>query len=308
MIESLVNKGVVELVGSGQEPSNRIAVIGCARGGTSMVAGALHHLGIFMGDRSSAPVFEDVALSELFESQGDSSQAIASLVASYDQKAEYWGWKRPSSINYLDRVDEALDRPLYVFVFKDIFSIANRNNISMSSEVISGMRRALNEYRKAVDFIEKAVPKALLVSYDKAVLYPGEFVDALVHFAELPVSDEQRHRAAEFIKPNPSDYLDMSREGKSEGFIDHCSKDLVRGWARYLYNKKVAPVEVYVNGALHGRISADVYRKDLKEAFSQDCAFQFEFSQPLSAGDEVSVKVEGEIYDLRKSPFIISEQ
>lgn len=270
-----------------------------------MIAGALHHLGVFMGDRAAPPVFEDVALSELFEAGGDKSQEIARLVSAYDQKTPLWGWKRPSSINYLERVDAALGKPLYIFVFKDVFSIANRNNISMSSEVVSGMKRALSEYSKALAFIEQFGPKALLVSYDKAVLYPEEFVTELERFAGLSVSEEQHAKTVEFIKPNPADYLDMSREGKSEGFIDFCSYELVRGWARYLYNRKAAPVEIYVNGNLSGRVLANGYRDDLQAAFSQDCAFQFEFSERLSADDEVKVKVEGEIYELRKSPIIL---
>lgn len=305
MFDSLINKGVVSLEGRGGSSDNRLVVVGCARGGTSMVAGALHHLGVFMGRRAVAPVFEDVALAELFEAQEEGT-AIDQLVADYDRRAAVWGWKRPSTVNYLPRVDEHFVRPLYVFVFKDLLSIANRNTLSMSSEVLPGMRRALEEYRNALDFIDRYQPRSLLVSYDKVMSYPGEFVDALIHFAGLTVDQQVRQKTVDFIRPNPSDYLDMSREGKSVGCVDFCDRKAVRGWARYLYNKRVAPVEVYVNDVLQGVALSENPRADLLKKFDQNCAFQFLFGQPISAGDKVRVKVKDEIYDLRSSPVSVS--
>lgn len=145
MSESLINKGVA-VVGSPQRDHAPIVVVGVARGGTSMVAGSLAHLGIFMGAQSSAPVFEDVRLSTLFEQKD--FEGVQALAEQYTQKHGLWGWKRPSSVEYLDDVDRLLNQPRYIFVYKDIMSIAQRNAISMLSELVSGMERPVRQYKK----------------------------------------------------------------------------------------------------------------------------------------------------------------
>src|SRR5690606_39609224 len=136
MSDALVNKGIT-IVGVHKSETKPITVIGTARGGTSMIAGVLTKLGVFMGDRALPPVFEDMKLSEAMESK-DLKKAQR-IVAKYNEKHAKWGWKRPSSIEYLDEVDNVLLSPAYIFVFKDVFSIAQRNSISMLSEVLPGM-------------------------------------------------------------------------------------------------------------------------------------------------------------------------
>ena len=81
-IDQLKNKGIYMLnQESGQAGSRQIIVLGSARGGTSIISGALHHLGVFTGKQSCAPVYEDVYLSNALEGNrvmmlGKSSRSI----------------------------------------------------------------------------------------------------------------------------------------------------------------------------------------------------------------------------------------
>ena len=65
--DNLINDGISVIGEAINAKSARIVVVGTARGGTSMVAGALAKLGLFMGEKAVAPTFEDILLSTNFE-------------------------------------------------------------------------------------------------------------------------------------------------------------------------------------------------------------------------------------------------
>jgi hypothetical protein len=167
-IEQLENKGFAFLNAENINTEKRqIVVVGSARSGTSLVAGALHHLGVFTGDKSNPPVFEDVLLSEAFESNDlESAKAISDR---YSKEHDVWAWKRPAALNYLNKIEKVIPNPYYIFIFKDIFAIANRNNISMQADINKGLQNALVDYGKIVDFLSKTKRPVRLVSAEKAL-------------------------------------------------------------------------------------------------------------------------------------------
>jgi hypothetical protein len=304
MKDSLINKGLMEIGTDDSRSARGLVVVGTARGGTSMVAGALNHLGVFMGDRAAAPVFEDTRLSDAFEASNISE--VSRIVEEYSSQHLVWGWNRPSSINYLDDVYEHLDNPYFIFIFKDIFSIGNRNSISMQANPLDEMEKACNQYLKIIEFIKLRKPRALLVSYDKALNDVEGFVNYLIRFSGSNPSEKQIKSAIDFIQPNPDQYLDMSRINKSQGFVDLCDSGRVKGWAKYLYKKEPATVEVLVNDVFCGAIEASRPRPDLKEKLNMDCAFEYQFEEPLKPGDIVRVKVANDIYDLKNSSWVVN--
>ena len=63
--DSMINDGMLVLNDNACTQSQRtLIVLGAPRGGTSMVAGVLHHLGVYMGS-DLLPTFEDPSLSTL---------------------------------------------------------------------------------------------------------------------------------------------------------------------------------------------------------------------------------------------------
>jgi hypothetical protein len=67
MNNTLINNGVLVIGDADLAKTNATVVVGTARGGTSMVAGAMVKLGINMGDQATSPVLEDIKLSESFK-------------------------------------------------------------------------------------------------------------------------------------------------------------------------------------------------------------------------------------------------
>lgn|SRR5690554_28642 len=309
MSEELVNKGVsfLNFPSSSAGTERPLVVVGVARGGTSMVAGVLHHLGVFMGDEFHAPVFEDVRLAEAMES--GEWRAANAVVSDYKSRGIRWGWKRPSIVNYLDEADKALENPAYIFVFKDIFSIAQRNSISMLSDTLKAMNEAQQQYRKILNFLEGCSAPAMLVSYEKALAYPKEFVEKVVQFSHLDCDAQQQDKALEFMEPAPKKYLDVSRITKSQGRLDGLREGKLFGWARFVHTSKTANVELFLNDSSIGQVEASGKRSDLKERFNQDCAFVFNVPDSITfeKGDQLRARVDGDFKDLNNSPFTVAD-
>lgn len=306
MSDQLINKGIT-IVGEASKVKRPIVVIGTARGGTSMIAGALAKLGVFMGDRAVPPVYEDVRLSEAFEK--NDYDLAKSIMDEYSSKYEKWGWKRPSSIDYLDAVERTINSPSYVFIFKDILSIAQRNSISMLSEVLPGMQNALNQYKNALKFLGEKKHHAMLVSYDKAVAYPDELVNSLISFYGLTPNKNQIMDAVSFIMPNSDAYLDATRITKAHGRLGGIQGRRIYGWARYIHANKTASVEILHNNVVIASVEANQPREDLDKKFGKSCAYFFDIPESITVNtkDQIRARVTDEVKDLDNSPLEIVE-
>ncbi|MGM0988739.1 MAG: hypothetical protein ACQEXI_17420 [Pseudomonadota bacterium] len=307
--DSLVNKGVLSVGASSGRESDRsaharqVVVIGAARGGTSLVAGALHHLGVYLGEKASPPVFEDVKLAGAIE--GGSLGDARKVARKYGKDHPVWAFKRPSMIDDLSLIEKVFDNPRYVFIYKDVFSIANRNSISMLSDVLPGMERTLKQYQNTVAFLREAAPPSLLVSYEKALRYPENFIDQLVEFCGISPSRQQLEAARRFIEPEPDHYLDSSRITKSQGRLAGLKEGVIHGWARYVHRAGHAEVNIMLNDAVVARVRADLPRPDLDEKFGQSCAFQLSLPETVTVkkGDVVRARVSDDVFDLANSPM-----
>ncbi len=293
----------------GEEQSKKkspVVVVGVARGGTSMVAGALKHLGIFMGERAASPTFEDLDLSEAFEKRR--YRDIDKISQKYSEEHQIWGWKRPSSADYLDIVHKRLNQPLYIFVFKDIYSIGARNSLSMQADSTETMRGAWRGYGKILDFIEKKDPTRMMVSYEKALIEPKKLIDTIIDFLSIKPTKEQIESAIDFITPYPVEYLEKARINKSAGRLGGINDGKIFGWARYIHRKYSAEVEIYLNDKKIAVVTADRPRKDLMERFGIPCAFLYEIPShiTLQKGDILRARVTDEIRDLENSPLLIN--
>ena len=319
-IELLENKGFAFLnIESINQEKRQIVVVGSARGGTSLVAGSLHHLGIFTGDKSNPPVFEDVLLSEAFEQ--DDIPLAKSIAEKYTEDHDIWAWKRPAALNYLDKIEEAIPNPFFIFIFKDIFAIANRNSISMQADISKGLSNALTDYAKIVEFASKTKRPVMLVSAEKALQNKEKFVSALIEMNK-DISDKSmnkekatmedtklipktnKEKAIEFITPNPESYLDATRTSKSIGAVDVLTRQTIGGWAKSVHNNIAVKVEIYVNNDLLVVINADGFRQDLMEKGihpTGKCAFFFDLSKVNLPDDlvKVGVKVKNDIINLK---------
>ncbi len=172
-----------------------------------MVAGALHHLGVSMGD-DLTKTYEDRRLSGAVE-RGD-IEAVESIISQRSSEHAVWGWKRPSSFQHLDSLEGAFENPHYVVVFRDLLAIANRRSLSMGfDDIPQSMLRSLGAYRTIIEHLRESKHPALLLSYEKCLRYPENFVHHLAEFVGIN-AEERLQEVLDFIDPEPAEYLHRS--------------------------------------------------------------------------------------------------
>lgn len=205
---ALKNDGVlVQRRGDPAGEARTVVVVGVPRGGTTMVAGALHCIGVFMGD-SIGNTYEDRPLSEAVEAED--WNRVRKIARRRDSSYDVWGWKRPSSFKYLDAVDSTLRSPHYVVVFRDMLSIAKRRQVSMGFDVDQTLHGTIGAYSRIASFIGETSRPTMMVSYEKCLTNKDVFLQALLEFVGGDPATSLSE-AREFIQSDREDYLLGSR-------------------------------------------------------------------------------------------------
>lgn len=282
-----------------------VIVLGVERGGTSMVAGSLAKLGIYMGDTISA-VYEDPQFAHYLKTN-DKTKA-RQLIAARNGSHEIWGLKKPSARLYTASWVRLFRNPVFVVVFRDIMAVANRRAVSRGMKVTDGMNDALNRYGDILHFISTARRPSLLVSYEKALLKPSDYVHSLADFLGIDLTAVNPADCLNFIQPSPEAYRRASRRHEGwQGTLEHVFGDKVVGWAFRDNQPQPVTVILTVNGGETLKAIADISRKDVQEYHKHVSEFSgFEISLPsrlaLEDGDLLSVRIAGEDADLNNSP------
>ena len=305
-IEQLINYGVKSINDDMPCPSqNTLVVIGVARGGTSMVAGTLHHLGVNL-HKAKNPVYEDIHIAAAFEEH--SSEELKETIERCNQSNQ-WAWKRPKAIDYLPLVETHLRNPRFLFVFRDICAIANRSEISMGSDVLPLMSNALAQYAKAVSFMAETSSPCLMCSSEKLTRYPGQVIQAIAAFAGLNPDAETLHNTIESVNPESDKYLKASRINRTHGQIGLVTENSVKGWAAWWSKDEPAEVEIYLDDQLYKVVSATESRLHLarkSRTRSGFCGFSVEFQEGvLKTGTTIRAKIKNDAADLEYSPWVV---
>lgn len=304
-LDLLKNEGVLALNKPPSSLSEKtVVVLGAARSGTTMVASVLQALGVPMGEKLG-PVLEDVTLSRAVESRD--MIRLKEIVARRNAMHPIWGWKRPSAIEYSDVWKGCFRNPYIIAIFRDPFAIANRNRISMLTDVFQNMELSVKHLEMLVNILQTQEAPILLCSYEKVLGYPETFVLAVDDFLDLN-STERRADAILQINPTPGKYLEMSRITRSLGHLGVVDERICSGWAFYPeLPDRIAKVHVSVNDRLVHIIEAPLPRPDVKGKGLHPtglCGFRLEWSVETAprVGDWVDARVEGDSDSLSDSP------
>lgn len=299
--DALSNPGLCRLYGSAANlPRKTVVVIGIPRGGTSMVAAALQGLGIAMG-AAAPPLFEDRILGDLIESRD--SERAARIITERNRRHAVWGLKHPSGTLLSPAWRRLFHEPVYVVVFRDPMAVANRRAISREKDLFAEMTVTLDQYASILSLLRNCHRPALLVSYEKALLNPGDFASQLAAF--IGVGDEEQIAAAgRLIQPSPSAYRTVARHRAAwAGYLDLVRPDHVAGWAFRTGSPEPATICLSINGQIRMRVLADQPRPDVQEHYAHvtdRCGFAIDL--PLQTGDLVSVALANVAEDINNSP------
>lgn len=320
-------------------PAKTVVVLGAPRGGTSMVAGALSKLGVFMGVPDKLPPFFENAELGVCAKARDRG-AARSTILRYDADHAIWGIKvLPKSWRFW-LVRPMFRQPVYVVVLRDVLAIAKRRATSMDKTLLAQRLKATGgQYAASMVHDRDAMLRQmfwaamfnlrllafmyfsrrpmLVVSYEKALLRPQDFVDGLAGF--LGIQDQSRRSAAvAFVKPSPREYVmrstthaQLDAEGKHFGYVDVVEARLVTGWALSLGADESSELLLKINGQPVQTTHAAIPRPDVQKAdprFRADCGFTFELPDGavLQPGDRVEVTFAGNGPHLINSPHQVA--
>ena len=180
-----------------------VVIFGVPRGGTTMVAGVAEKTGLNIGEALGHNL-EDADFDRT------TAEHMQAAIAERNSRLPVWGWKYPSASTYLAGLIPFLRNPRFVVVWRDPLTAAIR---SVEDVKRQGLRHEA-ETRRAMQAVEAMVARqmnnvallkqagvpALLVSYEKAVRRPQEFIEQLAGFMSMPVPENMAEVIA-FMEP-----------------------------------------------------------------------------------------------------------
>ena len=98
-------------------------VLGSPRGGTSLLAGALHRAGVYMGEFKTKQ-YEDPDFKIPPNLAPSAALQLGPTIRSRNEQFEHWGWKLPNNIYYIRQLVPLLIDPLFLFIYRDPQEIA----------------------------------------------------------------------------------------------------------------------------------------------------------------------------------------
>lgn len=175
-------------------PEKTVVVLGCPRGGTSMVAGVLRELEIPMGEKINPGNHEDT------DFLTKDIAHIKTTIKQRNEKYSVWGWKVPDTIHYLDQIVDDLHNPCYIVIYRNLLSVANsihryHNEIGVTDALLL----AESYYKKINEFVSNTQAPVLLINFEEVIQDKENVVDHIVQFLNLGSDTERTSTASSFI-------------------------------------------------------------------------------------------------------------
>lgn len=304
----LRNKGVIRLNpsatrGDTASLERTLVVSGVARSGTSMVAGILQAAGVPLGERMDQVVFEDNDFAKVLEREPFDEKALQRLLRARDRRHPVWGFKRPHLHVHGARAVELCRNPHLILTVRDPVAIAERNAISEHRDPARVLTAAMQDLQDMLTFAESLHCPMLLVSYEKAVRNPAQFVRTLLEFCGLAVADDMIDVLSAMVEPDRPAYIESARR-VFDGHLDSVRRTVLIGWARQRLSQLPVVVTLFRDGVAVQDVVADRFRGDLKLSEGDEGLHGFEVDlrrHGFTARSVVSVRIQGRSFELSGS-------
>ena len=315
MDDALVNRGCIVRPRSANPNTaaegRTFIISGLARSGTTMAAQVLREAGLYLGTHLAELVCEDLELLTILQEGqhegrrgGGRGTMLDRAIARRDAEHRDWGFKIPNIQGFLRYTDLSRFRnPHLVLIFRDPVAIAVRNSISEYFDQLTALSDAVVALGSLVAFVEHTDCPSLLMSYEKALISPEDFVDTLTRFCGLDPAPDSRSRIADLVRPNPEAYLRGARR-QFAGSVDALQNDILHGWCCQLDQLTAVTLDLFLDGRKTATVQADRFREDLVAAGYGNGNHGFSIDLTPFAADPdmvVRVKVSGRTFELNNS-------
>jgi hypothetical protein len=259
----LANKGFI-LNRLTAERGRTVIVTGLHRSGTSLVASILQRAGLFIGSNVNDIVFEDEVIAGALASRDIAT--LRRIIAERNTQHSRWGFKCPMLGAMLDPDQLSLfDRPRLIVTFRDPIATAVRTALSEYQDPMRSLREVAADQNAMLAFVDQIACPSLLLSYEKALTFPRDFIDTIMRFCDMPHTAELGARLIALIEPNRPRYVAYARR-RYEGVIEGVRGEHLYGWCRLSQSTEPVTLEVLVDDRVVTRLAADSFRQDLLDA------------------------------------------
>jgi hypothetical protein len=241
-----------------------LIITGLARSGTSMVAALLMEVGVWLGDHAYEPVNEDAEINQMLRAQDFAR--LDALIARQNKATPLWGFKMPDLHLFLQHGEfERFRNPHLIVVHRDPVAVGVRNVLSEHTDGIQAYIDATSAMHSMAQFVRASRLPCLLLSYEKALLFPQVFLDNILSFCGITLNEERKAAALRHVQPNRALYVFTSQrafEGHIEGVLD----GRLYGWARHIGRLEPVLLDLLIDGRLAATFEAGEFREDLLAA------------------------------------------
>lgn len=188
-------------IGIGAATPRTVVCLGTPRGGTSMVAGAIVGLGVPMGRDLTANVEDpDFNANRLGKPLTDFVRDLPAVIAARNADHAVWGWKFPRAGSYLGEIAGKLRQPMLVVVMRDPVPAVLRDLNRGSMSAMEAVQQRVRMGTRNVNLVETLQVPALMVSYERAITYPTDFLTELAGFLKCDLPTDLTP-ILDFMKP-----------------------------------------------------------------------------------------------------------
>jgi hypothetical protein len=266
---TILKQGVIVHPGAarGRKRAGRektLIITGLARSGTSMVAALLMEAGVWLGDHAYEPVNEDAEITQMLRARDFTR--LDALIARQNAARPIWGFKMPDLHLFLQHDElQRFRNPHLIMVHRDPVAVGARNVLSEQSDGMQAYIDATAAMHSMAQFARASRLPCLLLSYEKALLFPQVFVDNILSFCGLALDEPRKAAVMRHVEPNRTLYVTTSKrafEGHLEGVID----GRLYGWARHIGQLEPVLLDLLIDGRLAATFQASEFREDLLAA------------------------------------------
>lgn len=188
----------IEFISAKDSDTGTFIVLGCSRGGTSLISGVLRILGIWMGDD----------LGRQHENNQDFGRAVPlekklKKISIYNKKLTKWGWKHPNTVYWIHKVEKKLRNPHYIVIYRNpmdiVLSKVRRGKHDFSEKLFD---IPLAHYKEMHSFLKTNTAPRLYVSFENSLANRESFLDKMAEFVGVELTDDIRQQAYDFINPD----------------------------------------------------------------------------------------------------------
>jgi hypothetical protein len=180
-------------------PQRTYVTFGVERGGTSLVAGVLRALGLYLGDipegNNEDKAFHNKPLGQM-----------KATIARRNQEYDVWGWKYPTASSYLPVLSKSVRNAFFIVVYRDVVATALSRAQWDGEFIRRNGRMSVHETNAIVNantgFALATRRPVLLISNEKAASRTSDLIDELADFLYVERPDEElRARIIDYTEP-----------------------------------------------------------------------------------------------------------